>query len=264
MTPAKGRLSAAEEQALQRCRQFEIGVRDKKVRCYQWGRGPAVLLVHGWNGRAAQLSHFIDPLRRAGYSTLALDAPAHGESDGTRTNGFEFTDAVRALLRTPEGREVRGVIAHSLGGFAAVNAISREGLSAALVLVAPALQMKRILCRSFDLHGIPPRVYHGLLSDLEQRYGYDLERDDAARRLREIAGSVLILHDRDDQVIPYAHSREVADLLPAIQLVTTERLGHKRVLKDPGSVRRILAHLSAAAAGGTERAQVAASLRPAQ
>src|SRR5213082_3427517 len=48
----------------------------------QWGAGPAVLLVHGWEGRGAQLGALVDPLVEAGYRVIALDGPAHGDSAG--------------------------------------------------------------------------------------------------------------------------------------------------------------------------------------
>ena len=50
-----------------------------------WGAGPTVLLVHGWEGRGAQLGALVDPLVAAGYRAVALDGPAHGDSPGVTT-----------------------------------------------------------------------------------------------------------------------------------------------------------------------------------
>ena len=49
---------------------------------FAWGAGPSVLLVHGWEGRGAQLGALVDPLVAAGYRVVALDGPAHGDSPG--------------------------------------------------------------------------------------------------------------------------------------------------------------------------------------
>src|SRR5215208_5699212 len=70
-----------------------------------WGAGPTVLLVHGWEGRGAQLGAFVDPLVAAGYRVVALDGPAHGDSPGRTTTGPEFA---RALIAT---RDVVGPLA---------------------------------------------------------------------------------------------------------------------------------------------------------
>src|SRR4051794_15522348 len=67
---------------------------------WDWGAGPTVLLAHGWNGWAAQMSAFVAPLVRAGYFVAAVDMPAHGRSGGTHTHVAGMADAlVRAGRR---------------------------------------------------------------------------------------------------------------------------------------------------------------------
>ena len=60
---------------------------------------PPVLLLHGWDGRAAQMISFVEPLVDAGYAVLAVDAPAHGASAGRQTNMLEWSLALRAIAR---------------------------------------------------------------------------------------------------------------------------------------------------------------------
>jgi pimeloyl-ACP methyl ester carboxylesterase len=45
---------------------------------WRWGsvENPAVLLVHGWGGNAAQMRAFVFPLLSAGYRVIAYDRPA--------------------------------------------------------------------------------------------------------------------------------------------------------------------------------------------
>ena len=38
-----------------------------------WGQGPAVLLMHGWEGRPTQFASLITALVDNGYSVIALD-----------------------------------------------------------------------------------------------------------------------------------------------------------------------------------------------
>ncbi len=104
---------------------FTVPFGDENIAVWDWGEGPTVLLVHGWNGCAAQMSRFIEPLVRAGYYVVAPDLPAHGASSGRRTNLFEFAEAI-ALLGRRVG-PVHGVIAHSLGAAAAaISLASRQ------------------------------------------------------------------------------------------------------------------------------------------
>ena len=41
----------------------------------RWGQGPAVLLMHGWEGRPTQFASLINALVEAGYTAVALDGP---------------------------------------------------------------------------------------------------------------------------------------------------------------------------------------------
>src|SRR5437870_5370277 len=105
----------------------ELGVWD-------WGDGPTVLLVHGWNGNAAQLAGLVPPLLRAGYYVAAPDLPAHGASAGTHTNVRAMADALLRLGRRVG--PVHAVIAHSLGAAASVIALA-EGLGARRAVLHP-------------------------------------------------------------------------------------------------------------------------------
>ena len=54
----------------------------------------------------------------------------------------------------------------------------------------------------------------------------------------------LIVHDRDDHDVPYAHGEEIALAWPGAELLTTSGLGHRAVVRDPEVIRRTLAFLS--------------------
>jgi pimeloyl-ACP methyl ester carboxylesterase len=53
----------------------------------------------------------------------------------------------------------------------------------------------------------------------------------------------LIIHDRDDPDVPYAHGEEIANAWPGAQLVATAGLGHRAILRDPDVVRRTVEFL---------------------
>lgn len=97
-TPLFYRNSAQEAACLEEGEPFQFFVHDKIIHAWKWGQGPAVLMVHGWNGRGAQWCRFVPALVEAGYTAIAIDGPAHGDSTGRFTSYFEFTDTVRTLL----------------------------------------------------------------------------------------------------------------------------------------------------------------------
>src|SRR3972149_4707596 len=64
-----------------------------------WGAGPVVLMVHGWNGRGAQLGAFAPELVRAGYRVVTFDTPAHGRSPGRAPGAGNIQPEIRGALR---------------------------------------------------------------------------------------------------------------------------------------------------------------------
>ena len=61
---------------------------------------------------------------------------------------------------------------------------------------------------------------------------------------RSMTAAALIVHDRDDPDVPYAHGEEIAAAWPGAELVTTRGLGHRAVLWDPEVIQRTVTFLS--------------------
>ena len=57
--------------------------------------------------------------------------------------------------------------------------------------------------------------------------------------LRQLKLPMLLIHDRDDQEIPFEHSLQLSLAMPAAQFMQTSGLGHRRVLKDQAVITRI-------------------------
>jgi hypothetical protein len=64
-----------------------------------------------------------------------------------------------------------------------------------------------------------------------------------------------VIHDRDDRMMPWTHGATVARLWPGARLLSTEGLGHRRILADEGVTR-------AAADFIAGRSSVASTARP--
>lgn len=244
-SPTRPPLTNPQKQLLAEGDAFELRFNDKTIRYWQWGTGPAILLIHGWNGRGVQLHRFIDPLVKSGHAVIAFDAPAHGESDGTDTSYFEFTDVIRTFLKPGNGFHITAVIGHSLGAGAIVNGLSKERASMAAVLIAPALRLKEVLYSTFDRYGIPKSLYQHMIANYERIYGYSMNRDNPVRLLPEVLSPMLIVHDLNDSMIPYMDSRSAAENNADVRLHTTAGLGHKRILLDETVLRKTLTYLAA-------------------
>ncbi len=222
---------------------FEFDSHGRQIRGRCWGDGPGVLMVHGWDGRGSQFHRLVEPIVAAGYRAIAFDAPAHGESAGFETNYFEYTDAVRHLLRGDAGMQVDKVVAHSFGAAATINAIDKEGLAPDLLLIAPALQLEEFLHQSFQRHGIPFGLFREVIGRLETRYGYDFHRDNPKRLIRQLQQPCVILHDELDRLVPIEQSRAEAKVNPRVYLQPTRNLGHTRILKSDTAITAVNGYL---------------------
>ena len=208
---------------------------------WDWGDGPTVLLVHGWNGNAAQLAGLVPPLLRAGYYVAALDLPAHGASAGTRTNVRAMADALLRLGRRVG--PVHAVIAHSLGAAASVIALA-EGLGAErAVLIAPPADLPRYAREYARAVGLSARSTFDLLARLDVALG-GREAFDLLRLAPSQTARMLVLHDPADREVPLADAQALARAWPGARLEMLEGAGHTRALRHPEVISRAVSFVT--------------------
>lgn len=229
-------------------RRFEVPVGGARVRAETWGSGPTVYLVHGWGGRRQQLDAFVEPLVAAGHRVVSFDTLSHGESEPgrlgrRRTSPPEVAASVAAVVAV--GGPAHGILAHSLGASATTRAVL-DGLAAdRLVLIAPVANPPGFTREFARAMGFGERVRGGLVRRMERLVGRPLaDWDLPARLVAAEPPPVLIVHDRDDKESRYADGEALAAAWPGAELVGTDGLGHRRILRDQGVVRRAVEFLA--------------------
>jgi pimeloyl-ACP methyl ester carboxylesterase len=214
--------------------QEELVVEGEKIAVYRWGpalNGKKVLLAHGWSGRSQQLRSLIEPLRSRGFAVYAFDQTAHGASSGKTTNLPRFARTLSAVC-THLGH-VNAVVAHSLGAPAAAHAI-RQGLPIErLVMVAPPAHPRRFITVFWRSLGIADSVGERMNRRIEETEGVRLRDLDLAQLAQHLTLPTLVVHDRTDREVPFIEGEEWSWALPDAQLLTTEGLGHNRLLAAP-------------------------------
>jgi pimeloyl-ACP methyl ester carboxylesterase len=233
LTPPRSRDAAATALDLIDARSTFVPHKGRAIATWRWGSrdAPGVLLAHGWGGHAAQMRAFVFPLLSAGYRVIAYDQPAHGVSEGRLTGLPDFAD-VLAEVAAYHG-DVVGVIGHSLGGAAAALALAgaKVRLQSA-VLVSPPADMVGYSRRFARWHWMPEAVRRAMQAAIEERYGVLWESLDVRRLAPRIAARALVIHDRDDRLVPWTQGAQVASHWPGARLLSTDGLGHRRILED--------------------------------
>lgn len=215
------------------------------IAVYEWGQGPAVLLVHGWGGNAAHMGRLVQPLLNAGFRVLAFDAPAHGNSSGRTTDMVEFAAAVSTVAR--HAGPLHAVIGHSFGAAMAMYAMRDWGMTASRVVLASSFQHCNWFVRLFaEQVGLTPDVSRRVHDTFFQRYSgrFDLDRMSVVEMARQAHLPTLLVHDETDPEIPFEHGLALAAALPIAQFKATHGLGHHRVVRNPEVIRRIVAFLA--------------------
>ena len=254
-TPRKHRRPARERDVLLTGHPFtvELTLRSPKwkaarreLAAWRWGEGPTVLLVHGWEGRGSQLGAFVEPLVDAGMSVVTFDAPAHGDSDGKQLYLTDMADAISAVVA--HVGPIHGLVAHSFGAAAALLAFHRDGVDATRnVFLAPNVLIDDAVFRFtqfFELTGLERLA-------LEDRLGRDSGIAPSLLALDRLVGdrdsALLVVHDDGDRDVAPIHGRRLAATWAGAQLIATEGLGHRRILRDPGVVAAAVELLTAGA-----------------
>jgi pimeloyl-ACP methyl ester carboxylesterase len=254
LTPRRFPRARPEVEALARARRISLGRPYAELAAWEWGSGtgPRVLLVHGWEGRGAQLAAFVAPLTREGFRVVTFDAPAHGDSPGRRSSLVQFAEVIRvsAQILGP----LHAIVTHSMGGAAALWANRDAPLAERLVLIAAPIDIRHFT-RALSLTlGLPEGVRERVHGRLGARFGVPVEAFRADIIAETMRGPLLVVHDEHDRDVPIACGEAIARAWPDAELLRTRGLGHRRILRDPSVIATILRFVTRGGSSGASLA----------
>ena len=237
LSPARARLGRRHNYRLGAGTDARIPYADGWISMRSWGSGPTVLLLHGWSGSMADMEDFVEPLVARGFRAVAFDAPAHGESDGRRTNLIQCSGALLQVGATCG--PIWAAIAHSFGGPTAALAINRGLVIPRLVTLGSprsVLEMSDLRARRA---GVPQHVIDRANRRLAHRF--DIVWDDITtdRLLEGRDVSLMVVHDEDDRSVPFEDGPRIAESSPRSRFVATAGLGHDGILWDRGVIQAV-------------------------
>lgn len=213
----------------------------------RWGHaGPIVLALHGWQGRAENFRALAERLVPLGFQVVALDAPAHGRSPGEEADPVVFADALEEVAS--ELGPVHAVVGHSMGGASLLYALTRGLRGARRVAIAAPAGLAGVLARMSRHLGLGEPARRRFFEAMARRTGLAPERLDIEALAPTLPpGALLVVHDRDDPVIPFADAERIADATCG-RLLATRGLGHRALLRDQAVLDEIAGFVAAPAA----------------
>jgi uncharacterized protein len=186
----------------------------------------SVLLLHAIRGNRAEMLSMARIFLEHGYRALAVDARAHGQSDGALITfgALEAEDAARwiAWMRRDTGGCVVAFGA-SLGAAYALQSANAPGVCAVVAQSGFASYREIAFDRVGQQLGTGPWVGRTLLRPgielgmlyARVRYGADLAGASALPVVRAAGAPILVIHGTDDDNVPVRHAQMVHAANPA-------------------------------------------------
>lgn len=205
---------------------------------YTWGKGPTILLVHGWAGRGSQMASFAKPFVEQGFQVVAFDAFGHGDSPGKQTNLLEFCAIVKDIEKQCNG--FHAIIAHSFGGVASGFAIYEGIRTHKFVTIGSPASMDYILKGFQKQANALPKTVASIVAYLEKKFERDIEDFSLKNLVAQANKPGLIVHDKQDKEVQYQQAEELAQYWKSSSLLLTEGLGHQRILRDSRVIEKVV------------------------
>lgn len=225
-------LEEAERRAMARAEQIRFGDERANV-AWAWGAGPLVVLVHGWNGCAAQMAPLAARIAESGFRAVAPDVTGHGDSPGRHTHWRYFLRDIPALAQTL-GEQAYAYVGHSAGALTMMAARHAGNVSAS-----------RYVCICAPSHPFPPisliRKKLAPRPAIIERYkAFIAEQfastwDDLVPGLvyRGLGADTLLFYDTTDRFVDHAEGDKIAAIAPGARLLKTDHYSHAQILAAP-------------------------------
>ncbi len=224
--PRKGKITEENKKYLDTAEKETLYYEKIPIQTYKW-RGDIdkkVLLVHGWESNSARWKPLITKLQKENFTIIALDAPAHGDSGNKYFNQFQFAGMINVLI---EKYLPQSIIGHSAGGFAVSYAYFKyKPMSVKkIALLAPVSDNRIIFDMFFNYLNTHKRVREGFYAVFRKKYG-DPDKLTVAEFSKFFDIKALIIHDKNDEVVPYPESEKIHNSWKNSELILTENIGH--------------------------------------
>jgi pimeloyl-ACP methyl ester carboxylesterase len=224
-------LLPAEVEAIARAKPFQYG--ESRNTAFEWGSGPLVIFVHGWNGSAAQMAPLAMKLAERGYRCVAFDITGNGIDGKFFTRWSYFLHDIEAVTRSLQD-EVFAYVGHSSGG-TTMMATRRGGKIVA----------KRYVCVSspsypfLSIHAAEQRFNPN--DRVKQRYKKYIADDfgiswpalEAGEAFDGMRDELLLIYDERDRLVSHHQGELIHTRCAGSTLVKTKRYGHRRILTAP-------------------------------
>lgn len=203
---------------------------------------PIVMIIHGFNASKDMdlLVELSKQLHKKGIATIRFDFNGHGESEGsfldmTAYNELEDTRKVYEYINSLPNIKSVSMAGHSLGGVITAMFAAEKGADKIkkIVLLAPAGELSDdtlkgdLFGTKYDPKNIPEHIF---VAGGKLKVGRPFLKTSQTLPIYESSakytGDVLIIHSKDDQLVPYSYGVKFKNIYKNAKLETLSVFDH--------------------------------------
>ena len=230
LTPYNFGFTPSEKEHLSRFKISDLKLSRFIVRIYEIGKGPTIIFLHGWAGRGMQFHKMALSMADSGYRCLLIDAPAHGASQGKKTNVFEFAEVFNEMKAQQD--DMIAAVGHSLGAVSISFAISEGSKVPAFISIGAPVVAQDILDEFANKLNITSITTDGIRAKAVADFSRTFESVAMESTFKKVNCPVLALHGVDDLDVPVYHLDVLKGINSTTEIRRFDGIGHRRVLKD--------------------------------
>ena len=231
--PRKGAITPEQEIFLATSEHSSFEYDGHTIPIYCWKNekpnANSVLLAHGWESNAARWQPLLPYLQKLGLTIYALDALAHGSAaHDVKNKYFSAVQYGLNLRETLKRLQPNYVIGHSAGGYAVTYALSNQKFDnlEKAILLAPSSDNRSFFNLYLNYLGYNQRVKTAYYRYVTNLVG-DLEKLTGQCLAKKIKIPAHIIHDINDDVVPYKQSELLHAAWANSTLHLTNSIGHR-------------------------------------
>lgn len=214
---------------LDKAHKIVIPFKNHKIQTYHWkGEKETILLIHGWESNSTRWQGMIQYLKKKKYNIVSLDAPGQGMSSGKEFNSVLYA---RFINEVCQKYKPTFLVGHSLGGMTMFYAQSKYQFPFVKKMVglgSPNI-FNRITLNYKNLLSLNNRTYKAYLNVFTTNFKIDTSLYNTEKFIEKIDIPLLIIHDKNDLIVPYNDALQIVNKNPRVSFITTENLGHSLV-----------------------------------
>ena len=241
--PSKSKDSLEDLKIKREARRSFLNFENGQLAMMEWGEGPIILGVHGWNSSGKRFSNFVKPISDSGFRLLVFDGPAHGCSSGSHLDLMQYARSIVSVAR--EMGTIHALIAHSFGSIASLLAVEKGLKVEKMVIFSPLNGIKGTIDYLTRNSRMPAWFAHRVQDVFEKRFQRDLNSVEALSLASKLdLPPSLIFHDADDPILPVQNARDLSCAWKNSQLLVTRGLGHQGCLDDDQVIRKVVSFVA--------------------